>query len=214
MKAYIYKKLLIATGKFYIGKHNGNNKWYKGSGTDWLKDIKIYKDIKTEILEYVDNISLLNEREKYWLEYFDAANNPLFYNKTNKSSGSSTEESKKLISLKMKNHPSITNNKERNKKISMSLINNKERNKKISNGLKNKPKSDIHKKNMSKPKPIGFNDKLKKEIIQMDVSGNIINIYSSLTEASIKTGFNLQAINNCVLGKTKSSFGYLWKYSK
>jgi hypothetical protein len=92
MRAYIYKKLLILTGKYYIGKHNGNNKWYKGSGTDWKNNYKLYvknnkKDIITEILEYIDDISLLNEREKYWLEYFDAANNPLYYNKTNKNYG-------------------------------------------------------------------------------------------------------------------------------
>jgi hypothetical protein len=95
VRAYIYRKQIIKTKKFYIGKHNGNNKWYKGSGTEWKSDYKLYvknykQDVITEILEYVNDISKLNEREKYWLEYFDAANNPLYYNKTNKNYGPSS----------------------------------------------------------------------------------------------------------------------------
>lgn len=211
-KAYIYIKFIEEIGMFYLGKHNGNNKWYKGSGTEWLKAIKIHKNVKTYILEYVDGENSLNKREEHWLEYYDAANNPLFYNLTNKSSGCSTEKSRKQLSEKMKNHPSITNNADRSKKISDSIKNNKERNKKISQSLKNIPKSDKHKQNMKKPKPKGFNDKLKKKIIQMDKNLNIIRIYDSFTEASKINNFNLQGINNCVLGKTKSSRGFIWKF--
>jgi hypothetical protein len=212
MKAYIYRKYIEKTGKYYVGKHNGNNKYYKGSGTDWIKAIKIYKNIKEEILEYVEDISKLNEREKYWLEYFNAADNPLYYNLTNKSCGCSTEISRKKLSQKMTNHPSLIHNKDRSQKISNSLKNNKERSQKISNSLKNKPKSDLHKKHMKKPKPDGFNDKLKKPIKQINPDGELINIFPSITEAHKMTGFNLQAISNCALGKSKSSFGYFWEF--
>jgi hypothetical protein len=104
MKAqpYIYRKQIKFTGKYYIGKHNGNNLNYKGSGVEWKEDLKKYvKDSKIdlieEILEYVDDISKLNEREIYWLNKFDVVNNPLYYNKTNKSYGvCKTEEHTKL----------------------------------------------------------------------------------------------------------------------
>lgn len=91
-KPYIYRKQIITTGKYYIGKHNGSNKNYRGSGIDYLVDYKLYVkdrsiDLVEEILEYVDDVSILNEREIYWLEYFNAANNPLYYNKTNKCHG-------------------------------------------------------------------------------------------------------------------------------
>jgi hypothetical protein len=102
-RAYIYKKLLIPTGKYYIGKHNGKKNSYLGSGTDWLLDLKKYSNnhklnIKTEILEYVDDISKLNDRETYWLQYFNVANNPEFYNRSNISHGCHiTKESTKVI---------------------------------------------------------------------------------------------------------------------
>jgi len=99
---HIYKHYLKHTNKFYIGKHNGKNSSYKGSGIEWKKDLKKYvknfkKEIQTDILEYVDDISKLNKREVYWLNKFDVVNNPLFYNKTNKSYGvCKTEEHTKL----------------------------------------------------------------------------------------------------------------------
>lgn len=94
---HIYRNQIILTGRYYIGKHNGDNLNYKGSGVEWKQDLKKYKNIKTEILEYVDDISKLNEREIYWLDKFDVVNNPLYYNKTNKSYGvCKTEEHTKI----------------------------------------------------------------------------------------------------------------------
>ena len=100
-KPHIYRRQIIATGRYYIGKHKGGDKYYKGGGTDYSKDLKIYKNIKTEILEYVDDISKLNEREMYWLNKFDVVNNPLYYNLTNRSYGinTCTKEHKQKISI-------------------------------------------------------------------------------------------------------------------
>ena len=103
-RPHIYKRKIVETGKYYIGKHKGGDKYYYGSGKDYKADLKKYKNIETEILEYIEDISKLNEREIYWLKYFDAANNPLFYNKTNKSYGptSQTEQWKQDQSERMK----------------------------------------------------------------------------------------------------------------
>jgi hypothetical protein len=97
IQPYIYRNQIIATGRYYIGKHNGNNPNYKGSGVEWKQDLKKYNNIKTEILEYINDVSKLNEREIYWLNKFDVVNNPLYYNKTNKSYGiCKTEEHTKV----------------------------------------------------------------------------------------------------------------------
>jgi len=103
-KPYIYRRKIIATGKFYIGKHKGGNKYYKGSGKEYKEDLKKYKETEFEILEYVEDISLLNKKEIFWLEKFNAATNPLYYNKTNKPFGpiNQIEDWKKQQSEKMK----------------------------------------------------------------------------------------------------------------
>jgi hypothetical protein len=103
-KPHIYRRKIIATERFYIGKHKGGNKYYKGSGKEYKEDLKKYKETELEILEYVEDISLLNAKEIFWLEKFNAATNPLYYNKTNKPFGplNHTENWKKEQSDKMK----------------------------------------------------------------------------------------------------------------
>lgn len=51
-----------------------------------------------------------------------------------------------------------------------------------------------------------------KPVIQYDLDGNEIGRYSSLREASSKTGCSYKAMSLCALGKTKTSGGYKWKY--
>jgi len=107
-KPHIYKRQIVVTGKYYIGKSNGNNKNYKGSGKEYLEDYKLYvknkkKDLIEEILEYVEDITKLNEREEYWLNLVDAANNPLYYNRTNKRGGPTNHSNKTIDILKQRN---------------------------------------------------------------------------------------------------------------
>ena len=45
-KPYIYRRKIIATGRFYVGKHKGGNKYYKGSGKEYKEDLKNIKKLK------------------------------------------------------------------------------------------------------------------------------------------------------------------------
>lgn len=79
-RPHIYKMHLVPTGNFYIGKHIGSEKKYRGSGVDWLAALKEYAsnyktDLITEIIECIDDISKINEREEYWLKKYDVAHN-------------------------------------------------------------------------------------------------------------------------------------------
>jgi len=102
-KPHIYRRQIIATGKFYIGKHKGGDKYYKGSNKEFKKDLKKYREVITEILEYIEDITNINEREEFYLQQVDAANNQLYYNKSNKSFGplKQTEEWKIAQSKRM-----------------------------------------------------------------------------------------------------------------
>lgn len=51
-----------------------------------------------------------------------------------------------------------------------------------------------------------------KKVRQYSLNGDLLETYESCSSAARITGINRQAINNCTLGKTKSSGGYLWRW--
>lgn len=53
-----------------------------------------------------------------------------------------------------------------------------------------------------------------KRVIQLNLDGEIINDFPSLTEAAKITKIRLSAIHNCLSGKSKTSGGYKWSYHK
>ncbi|MDC7994039.1 NUMOD1 domain-containing DNA-binding protein [Altibacter sp. HG106] len=57
-------------------------------------------------------------------------------------------------------------------------------------------------------------DARRKEVIQMDVEGNMIAEYKSVAEASQSTGANRSSIAKCCRGKYKSASGFIWKYKQ
>jgi len=206
MKAYIYKKLLIPTGKYYIGQHNGKNPNYYGSGVEWKKDIKKYNvdwkvDIITEILEYVEDVSKLDERERYWLEKYNAEIDSQFYNKSNKPFGPITHshQTRILLSNKLKGQKregEALNNlrKGHNKrilnidgtKISKAKKGHKcysdpQRGEKISAATKGRKDTEETKNKKSKAL-LGKNTKPKKNIYEYDLKNNLIKIWPSVTE--------------------------------
>lgn len=194
--AYIYKKQLIATGKFYIGKHNGKNKNYKGSGVDWKKDYKLYVknpklDIITEIIEWVDNIENINKREVYWLEFYDAANNPLFYNKTNKAKGIN-KFSREVVDKRAKKLIGTKRSDETKMKMSIS-----KKGKKTSNKTKNI---------MSKSSP------KRKKIIQYDLEGNFIKVWECMSDAARFYNVSTGDLTCCCKEKQLTVKKHIWKY--
>lgn len=206
MKAYIYKKTLLLTGKSYVGQHNGNDLNYYGSGVDWKKDVKEHnvdwnKDVVTEILEYVDDISKLDEKEKYWLDYFDVTNNPLFYNKSNKPFGPITHsnETKILLSNKLKGKKregeALDNLRKGHKKRILNIDGKKisqakkghecykdpERGKKIKEANLGRKATEETKYKQSQAL-LGKNIKPKKQIKEYDLKKNYIKTWDSVTE--------------------------------
>lgn len=229
LKPHIYQQQIIATGKFYIGKHKGGNKYYKGSGIEYKKDLKKYKNIKTEILEYVDDISKLNEREEYWLKKFNVADNPLYYNKTNKSYGPTfqTEEWKLSQSSKMKgknttkgktwkvlNTSNYKGGNFKGKKHSDETINKLKthptRNQNISKSLKGRNISDWKHKIHTSERNNKISQTRGEGIIQLDLEGNIIKEWISFNEVR-KNGY--PGVSGAIR-REKEYKGYIWKRKK
>ena len=80
---FIYMTTNLLNGMKYIGYHCGyENDSYLGSGTYILKAIKQYgrKNFKREILEFCTSKGDAFEKEKYWIKYYNAVNDKMFYN--------------------------------------------------------------------------------------------------------------------------------------
>ena len=57
-------------------------------------------------------------------------------------------------------------------------------------------------------------DARRKEVIQMDMEGNIVAVYKSVAEASESTGANRSSIAKCCRDEYKSASGFRWKYKE
>ena len=79
---YIYKIINKLNGRWYIGKHNGKDLNYMGSGK-LLKQAQAkygIENFEKVIIEEVNSLELLNEREKFWISETNALLDPLSYN--------------------------------------------------------------------------------------------------------------------------------------
>ena len=83
----------------------------------------------------------------------------------------------------------------------------------MSNSHLNKP-SPFKGKNHTTQTCEIIKNSLSKSVIQYDVNGNLLNIFSSIKEASLKTNTNKTSISGACLGKYKKVGGYIWKYNK
>lgn len=83
---YIYKCTYLKNNKIYIGQKTGNKvqENYYGSGSLWVKNVlnkcDKEKDIKRDILEWCFSNEELNEREKYWINFYNSTDPEIGYN--------------------------------------------------------------------------------------------------------------------------------------
>ena len=91
MIGYIYKTTDLITGKIYIGQHKsvtfkGNR--YIGSGrviqairnSCVRKGVPIRSRLKVDLIEECETAQQLNEREIYWISYYNSTNPDIGYN--------------------------------------------------------------------------------------------------------------------------------------
>ncbi len=80
----IYKTTNLINNKIYIGQDSKNNPEYIGSGLQLLRAIKKYgKDnFKKEIVEECSSREQLDEREIFWINFYNSTNRHVGYNIT------------------------------------------------------------------------------------------------------------------------------------
>lgn len=81
---YVYMTTNLINGKQYIGQHAYSvfNENYKGSGTYLTNAVKKYgiENFKTELIEWCETQERLDERERYWIAFYNAVESDDFYN--------------------------------------------------------------------------------------------------------------------------------------
>ena len=84
MYGYVYKTTNLRNNKIYIGQHKGHifDPYYYGSGSWFRHALKKEgkENFKCEVLEECDTAELLNEREVYWIEFYQSRNPQIGYN--------------------------------------------------------------------------------------------------------------------------------------
>lgn len=84
MYGYVYKTTNLVNNKIYVGQHKGNNfdSNYIGSGLLLRKAINKYgiENFKCEIIQYCDTKNNLDEKEKYWINFFQSYKRKIGYN--------------------------------------------------------------------------------------------------------------------------------------
>lgn len=128
MYGYIYETTNLINGKKYIGQKKSSvflEEKYLGSGTYLKRAINKYgkEHFKVKLIEECNSKEHLDEREIYWIKYYNAVKSNEYYNQSNGgdhwnlSSDYIAETNKKYQSKKMKGRIYINRNYDEEKLI-------------------------------------------------------------------------------------------------
>ena len=111
MYGYIYKTTNLINGKIYVGQKKSDvflKEEYLGSGRYLNNAINKYgrENFKVQLIEWCETFEIINEREKYWISYFNCRDSKIGYNIAEGGEGGDTwnnhtEEDKKIIGKKL-----------------------------------------------------------------------------------------------------------------
>lgn len=182
----------------------------KSYKNNWLKTVRhsgLLNKLKIEVIEEV-SIDILNERERYWIQYY----NDLNFNLTNTTPGGSvgslgykhTKEAKTKISNRSK-LPRKKMSSTGRLNISKSLIGNKRR------LGKTHTKQTKEKISNSKKGTKAHNIRI---VYQYDKQFNFIREWESATYIEKTLGFSAGNISSVCNGKRNYANNYIWSYER
>ena len=157
-------------------------------------------------------IETLNERERYYQEQHNVIKNGLNCKlvRTKDRSGYCSDETKRKISEANTGRVSSMKGRKHSKetKLKMSISQKKVKSDKRGRRKgRKRSKETILKMSLAKKGRPAAN---KRDILQIDLEGNLIKEWASITEAQKMTGFT--GIANALTHICKTSGGFTWKY--
>ena len=227
-KFYVYM-YTSPSGKHYVGRTyrtkekraGARGTGYRGCTAFWNAIQKYgWENFKYEVLETHISINDIDEREKYWIEYYHSSTNENGYNlvipNKNNSFKTFTDEMRKRMSESCKGRTPW--NKGKTNVYTQEQLNKmSESGKGKHSGINNpnylKPMSDEVKKKISdKKKDYYYGEKStnKFAVKQYDLNGNYIKTFKTKTEAAKSVGCGENVICACCNGQQKSAKGFQW----
>lgn len=220
---YIYKVTNLINNKVYIGQTNNFEKRKREHLTDTRTSHQPFKralnkygeeNFKWEIIDEVSTKQQADEKEKYYINSLNSKI-PNGYNMANGGKGQTNWNLRKIVMLDLEG-----NLLKKYDTITECEIETKLDHSRISACCKGKSKryknymfmylEDYEEKGSTKY--IKPESARKKAIVQYDLRGNKIREYESVTQASKINNVCRDNISSCLIGKYKSSGGYIWKY--
>jgi len=225
-------KITNPKGKSYIGQSRDIERrfYYYKLSSEWIKEQrKLYYSIKkygheNHLFEIIEECSegIINEREVYWINYFNTVNEGLNL-KYGGIGGKHSEETKQNISkaLMGKKQSKETVEKRSQKlkgqkrsEYTKQLMSEAGQNKKITwgNKISEAKKNSTYIMTQEHKDKISKNSPNSKPIEQYTPDGTLLNTFPSATEAMKHTGIKNDNISQCLRGNSKSAGGFIWKY--
>ena len=193
-------KITNPNGKIYIGQSiNVNRRLTAHKNRHSSKCILVYNSITKygkenhtfELIEECEK-DMLDERELYWTEYYNALHPNGLVLKAGGEPGGTGIMSEKTKQKMSKSHIGKKDSEETKQKKSQSA--------------KGRVKTAEWRQNISDSHPT------KKPVEQYNLEGAKINEYISINEAARQTGVRVGDISACCNGKQKTAFGFAWKF--
>lgn len=248
---YVYK-ITSPNGKIYIGQTiNKKQRKYHYNSNGFKKQIKLWNDAQKynwnpsktfEIIEEClcgENKSNLNEREIFWIKYFDSFKNGLNCNeggygnsgyvpsditkekmsKSGKNKPPMSDKTKELLRqinlgnknpMFNKNHSQDSIEKIKNSKIGYKF--SEDTKAKMSESAKNKPPMSDKTKELLRQFNLGKSFGTK-SIQEIDENGNIINSWDGITICAKELNLSISGISKVLTGKQKMTKGHIFIYN-
>jgi len=223
----VYITTNTVTGERYIGLDSKNDSTYFGSGDKLKKALKKYgkKNFKKEVLEECSTLEELQKRELYWINKFNATEDPTFYNILStkiplQKGRKRSKKTRQKISQAKKEFYKTHDSHLKGTKLTQEHI------KKVSEANKGRKHSEKTRKLLSAQRKgrkctwgdvisvskLGIpNSKIWKEVHQYSKDGKYIKSYPGVSVAKKETGINTIYSNLC--GDCKTAGGYIWRYN-
>ena len=246
MYGFIYITTNHINGKKYIGqkRYDNENRWksYLGSGIHLKRAIDKYgsENFSKYIIENCDTKEYLDEREKYWIEYYNAVESDEFYNIASGGDGGDTkagyseeqfrqseEFRKERIRESLPRGEACSRSKLTEVQV-LEIIERLKNNDFIIDIAKdycvsNETISSIrnHKTWTHLTKDIVFDDisfhkkeraKRTKPVVQYDECGNYIATYKGARVAEQETGISHKLISAVCNGNKRIAHGFIWRF--